>query len=112
MLQKSVYQGIQDHLDNTKSFSYQNPAAVERARQQVCSQLIKPWCVLLSLQVLAECPHLDHYVNHWPFTDMLMGTLKSSSAKWRRQQQIKAAVCERDKRQKTTEGTSEKKKRK
>ncbi|KIM80940.1 hypothetical protein PILCRDRAFT_9347, partial [Piloderma croceum F 1598] len=95
-LKKSVYQGIEDHLDHTKNLSYQNSAAVERVRQQV----------------LAECLLLDRYVNNWPFTDILMCTLKSSSAKWRREQQIKGAVHEGEKRWKSVEATSEKKKKK
>ena len=65
-----------------------------------------------NLQVLAECPLLDRYINNWPFTDMLMCSLKSSSAKWRRKQQIKGAAQEGEKRRKSTEATSNKKKSK
>jgi hypothetical protein len=40
--------------------------------------------------VVDDCPRLNDYVDHWPFTDMLMATLKSSSGKWRKEKRMKA----------------------
>ena len=66
---------------------------------------------LQDFQVVDDCPQLDDYVDYWPLSDMLMATLKSSSAKWRKEKWMKAEGVQEVERKWKMEGKSEKKRK-